>query len=58
MLHGEIWKAVCLDEEIQEGENVKVIERKDLTLKVRKIKSVKRLVGSRIFLKDELRHKF
>ena len=37
MLHGEIWKAVCLEEEIQEGENVKVIERKDLTLKVRKI---------------------
>lgn len=36
MLHGEIWKAVCLEEEIQEGENVKVIERKDLTLKVRK----------------------
>ena len=37
MLHGEIWEAESVDEEINNDENVKVIERSDLLLKVKKI---------------------
>lgn len=39
MLHGEIWNAKSLDEEINEGEEVAVIGRKDLMVIVRKVKS-------------------
>lgn len=37
MLHGEIWKAECADEEINDNENVRVTERSDLLLKVKRI---------------------
>jgi membrane-bound ClpP family serine protease len=37
MLHGEIWKAESIDEEINDDENVRVIERSDLLLKVKRI---------------------
>jgi len=37
MLHGEIWKAECTNEEVKDGENVKVIGIKDLVLKVKKV---------------------
>lgn len=37
MLDGEIWNAVAVGDEIQEGENVRVVEMKDLKVYVEKI---------------------
>lgn len=35
-VHGEVWNALCRNGEIEKGSNVKVIDRKDLTLIVEK----------------------
>lgn len=40
MLHGEIWNAKSLDEEIKEGDEVFVVGRKDLMVTIKKTKSV------------------
>jgi len=37
MLHGEIWEAESVEEEINNNDNVRVIERSDLLLKVERI---------------------